>query len=148
MRPDAFLPAMERLLLTLWVGSLWVSGFLVAPLLFAMLDERALAGSLAGELFRITAWIGLGCGAALLAINAARFRHFNWRGALLVAMLLLVAVGLFVLTPMIAGLREQGLADSARFGRLHGLASVLFIATSLGGLLLVLAGPGKQSGSC
>jgi hypothetical protein len=56
-------------------------------------------------------------------------------------MLLLIVVGQFVLTPMIAGLREQGLSASPRFGQLHGVASVLFIITSLCGLLLVAARP-------
>ncbi|MGB5473694.1 MAG: DUF4149 domain-containing protein, partial [Gammaproteobacteria bacterium] len=53
---------LERVLLTLWVGSLWVTGFMVAPVLFARLDDRALAGTLAGELFGLVAWLGLACG--------------------------------------------------------------------------------------
>jgi len=145
MNPTAVAAALERILLTLWVGSLWVSGFLVAPLLFTLLEDRALAGSLAGELFTITAWIGLACGAALLLLNALGFRAINWRGMVLAGMLLLVATGQFVLTPQITGLREQGLANTARFGQLHGVASVLFVVTSLLGLLLVAAGPGRAS---
>ena len=137
------LPALERVLLTLWVGSLWVSGFMVAPLLFAGLDDRALAGTLAGELFGITAYIGLVCGGLLLALNSVNYRALNWRGLLLAGMLLLIVVGQFVLTPMIAGLREQGLSGSPQFGQLHGLASVLYIITCLCGLLLVAARPEK-----
>ena len=57
-----------------------------------------------------------------------------------VSMLLLVVVGQFVITPMVADLRVQGLTDSPRFGQLHGLASILFIATSVLGLVLVAAG--------
>ncbi|MCK5382667.1 MAG: DUF4149 domain-containing protein, partial [Gammaproteobacteria bacterium] len=34
------IPSLERILLTLWVGSLWVVGFVVAPVLFAELDDR------------------------------------------------------------------------------------------------------------
>ena len=63
------LPAAERILLTLWVGALWVAGFIVAPLLFAELDDRALAGSLAGSLFTITSYLGLVCGGVLLLFN-------------------------------------------------------------------------------
>lgn len=140
------LPALERLLLTLWAGSLWVTGFMVAPVLFSVLEDRALAGTLAGELFGITAWIGLACGGLLLALNGVNYRALNWRGLLLAGMLLLVATGQFVLAPMIAGLREQGLSATPRFGQLHGLASVLYVITSLCGLLLVAARPGKQSG--
>ena len=43
-------------------------------------------------------------------------------------MLLLVVIGQFVITPMVAELRVQGLTDTPRFGQLHGIASVLFIA--------------------
>jgi len=123
-----------------------VTGFMVAPVLFSVLEDRALAGTLAGEMFGITAWIGLACGGLLLASNGVNYRALNWRGLLLAGMLLLVAVGQFVLAPMIAGLREQGLAATPRFGQLHGLASVLYVITSLCGLLLVAARPGKQSG--
>ena len=145
MNLSAIVPALERILLTLWVGSLWVSGFMVAPLLFAVLEDRSLAGTLAGELFSITAYLGLVCGAVLLALNAAKYRTFNWRGLLLAGMLLLIVIGQFVLTPMIAGLREQGLSGSPRFGQLHGMASVLYVITSLCGLVLVAARPCNKS---
>jgi len=134
------LPATERVLLTLWVGSLWVAGFVVAPLLFAELDDRALAGSVAGSLFSLTSYIGLGCGGLLLVLNATTFRRSNWRALVIVSMLLLVVIGQFVITPMVAELRVQGLTDTPRFGQLHGLASVLFIMTSVLGLGLVAAG--------
>ena len=144
MNLPAIVPALERILLTLWVGSLWVTGFVVAPVLFALLDDRALAGTLAGELFSIAAWIGLVAGSMLLMLNLLNYRAINWRGAVLAGMLLLVVVGQFVLAPMIAELRAQGLSGSSRFGQLHGLASVLFIATSVCGLLLVAVRPGKH----
>ena len=136
----SLLPAAERILLTLWVGSLWVAGFVVAPLLFAELDSRAQAGSVAGSLFTLTSYIGLACGSLLLLVNGTVFRCINWRLVVIVCMLLLVAVGQFVITPMVADLRTQGLTGTPRFGQLHGLASVLFIITSVLGLLLVAAG--------
>mgnify|MGYP001822435499 FL=1 len=136
----SLLPAAERILLTLWVGSLWVAGFVVAPLLFAELDSRAQAGSVAGSLFTLTSYIGLVCGSLLLLVNGTVFRCINWRLVVIVCMLLLVAVGQFVITPMVADLRVQGLTDTPRFGQLHGLASVLFIITSVLGLVLVAAG--------
>ena len=127
-------------MLTLWVGALWVTGFMVAPLLFAELDDRALAGSVAGSLFTVTSYLGLLCGASLLLINGLTVRTSNWRAVVMVIMLLLVVIGQFVITPMVADLRLQGLTDSARFGQLHGIASVLFIMTSVLGLVLVAAG--------
>jgi MFS family permease len=134
------LPAAERILLTLWVGALWVAGFIVAPLLFAELDDRALAGSLAGSLFTVTSYLGLFCGGLLLIFNGLTFRAGNWRAIVIVGMLLLVVIGQFVITPMVVELRAQGLTDSARFGQMHGAASVLFIVTSVLGLVLVAAG--------
>ena len=131
----------ERILLTLWVGGLWAIGYIVAPALFANLEDRALAGSLAGVMFDIIAYIGLLSGALLLLFNQLRSpgRRFNWRALLLAGMLLLVLIGEFYIAPEIAGLRAQGLSDSPAFARLHGLASVAYLVTSLLGLILVIA---------
>jgi len=134
------LPASERTLLTLWVGALWVIGFIVTPTLFAELDERALAGSVAGSLFALTSYLGLVCGSLLLIFNGVSFRRINWRAVVIVCMLLLVIIGQFMITPLVVDLRVQGLTNTPRFGQLHGLASVLFIITSVLGLLLVAAG--------
>jgi hypothetical protein len=142
---DRFLPATERILLTLWVGGLWVAGFVVAPLLFAGLEDRAMAGTLAGTLFSVMSYVGLVCGVVLLVLDRVRSRvnpRMNWRLMVIVTMLLLVAVGEFVLTPMITELRQAGLVDSPRFGQLHGLAASLFIVTSVLGLVLVAAWSG------
>jgi len=140
----SLIPALERMLLTLWVGSLWVTGFVVAPVLFAELADRTLAGSTAGTLFTLTSYIGLVCGGVLLLLNAALQKHINWRALTITAMLLLIVIGQFVITPMVAELRLQGLTESARFGQLHGVASVLFLLTSVLGLLLVAAGQYRQ----
>ena len=142
---EKLLPATERILLTLWVGSLWVAGFVVAPLLFAELDDRALAGSIAGSLFTLTSYIGLLCGSLLLVLNAVMSRRINWRAVVIVCMLLLVVIGQFVITPMVAELRVQGLTDTPRFGQMHGVASVLFLITSVLGLVLVAAGQKRAS---
>lgn len=130
----------ERIMLTLWVGSLWAVGAMVAPVLFTQLDDRALAGSLAGQLFTLTALLGLVCGSILLIASLLRTARYDWRAWVTTAMLLLVAAGQFLLAPMIGDLRGEGLADSAEFARLHGLASLLFMLTAGLGLLLVAAG--------
>jgi hypothetical protein len=136
----------ERVLLTFWVGGLWTIGYIVAPALFATLEDRALAGTLAALMFDIIAWIGLACGALLLVINQLRSaqRRFNWRMLVLLAMLVLVALGHFLLGPMMAELRGAGEAGSAAFGRLHGAASVLYLFTSVLGLALVAAPPSND----
>ncbi|MGB5439115.1 MAG: DUF4149 domain-containing protein [Gammaproteobacteria bacterium] len=141
--------AAERVFLTLWVGSLWVTGFVVAPALFALLDDRALAGTVAGNLFTTVSYIGLLCAAALLLVNLLARRGIHWRVLVILAMLALVVVGQFVLSPMITELRQQGLAETARFGQLHGLSGVIYLLSSLLGLVLVAAGqpPRDQSSS-
>ena len=134
------IPVLERILLTLWVGSLWVVGFIVAPVLFTELNDRALAGSTAGTLFTVTSYIGLASGGVLLLLNAVVRKRINWRALVLLGMLSLIVIGQFVITPMVADLRLQGLTDTPRFGQLHGVASVLFLLTSVLGLVLVAAG--------
>lgn len=150
-----FLPRLERVLLTLWVGGVWAIGYLAAPTLFAMLDDRHLAGELAGRMFQIIYMVGLVCGALLLSgiIFEQGMRAMRqWRSLVLAGMWLLVAVSLFVLQPMIADIKAQGemvagTEQAIRFGRLHGLASSLYLLTSLGGLALVFLGVREKNGN-
>lgn len=127
----------RRILIVLWVGSLWTIGLMVAPLLFASIDDRALAGRLAGELFRVESYLGLACGAALLAFSAAQGRWPRFSGWIVVAMMAIVALGEFGLQPAMALLKQQGLAASSAFDRLHGIASALYLGNCLLGLALV-----------
>jgi hypothetical protein len=140
MRNHPYLQALERTLLTFWIGGLWTSGFVVAPLLFAELDDRALAGSLAGAVFGVMSYAGLACGACLLLINwllRDRRRFIAWPSFVIVAMLVLTACGEFILAPWIAELRVQGLTESTRFVQAHGIASGVFLVNCVLGLILV-----------
>jgi hypothetical protein len=137
----------ERLILTLWVGGMVAIGYIVAPVLFAWLDDRALAGSLAGVLFSVIAWAGILCGILLLIIDRQLrpdIAVINWRSGILITMLALILLGQFIVSPRIAELRGAGLVDSASFAWMHGLASLLFVLTSLLGLILVGAGTGMD----
>jgi hypothetical protein len=51
---------------TAWVGSLLAIGYIAAPLLFARLADRGVAGNLAGDMFAYVAWVGLACGTYLM----------------------------------------------------------------------------------
>jgi len=135
----------EVVLQTLWIGGVWVIGYVVAPILFASLDERRLAGELAGHMFTAINYIGLGCGTLLLAFallkpNRPLFKDL--RVIALLLMLLLIVVSAFVLQPMMQELKLAGIVSgsesAAQFGRLHGVSSVLYLATSLLGLFLLL----------
>lgn len=132
----------ERILLTLWVGSMWAVGYIVAPVLFSQL-ERSVAGNVAGQLFAIVSYLGLFTIVALLLfafLRTGMCAMKNWRNRILLIMLVLVVVGQFGLQPMMAELKVIGLeGDRAKqFAILHGVASVLYLANSLFGLVLVV----------
>jgi len=57
----AIADALQAMAITLWIGGMWAIGFIVAPVLFARLGDRMLAGALAGKLFTLIGWIGIGC---------------------------------------------------------------------------------------
>lgn len=139
------------LVATLWVGSLWTIGYVAAPTLFASLADRALAGTIAGSLFRTEAWLSLACALVLFllvlrmqpgALPAQERRRLL---QLIVGMAACTVVGYFCLQPFMASLRQLaasagGMQDAARmqFGMLHGVASGIYLIQSLlGGWLLV-----------
>ena len=135
----------ETLLSTLWVGMLWAIGYLAVPVLFYTLDDRILAGMLAGKMFTLVSYIGLACGALLLmlTLKAAPSIWSMRRRWLIVMMLGLVITGEFVLQPMMAELKVGGLVagseQAASFARLHGIASILYLINSLAGAALVVS---------
>ena len=146
--------ALQSIAVTLWVGGLWVVGFIVAPQLFSRLDDRVLAGALAGGFFTVVAWIGIVCAVYLLAFRITRFRGaclrqvFFW---ITLTMLVLALAGEFGVHALMEGLRAQALPKEVmasvfrdRFMTWHGVASVLYVIQGLLGLVLViLHGRGK-----
>ena len=135
----------ERILLTLWVGGMWIVGPVVTPTLFKMIDDRTLAATIAGQLFTIMRVIGLFCGGLLLISHiCARGKQVfkSWRAWLLLAMLLIIIIGEIVLAPGIVEIREAGMPDDARarIDMLHRSASTLYMMSSLAGLVLVIFG--------
>lgn len=134
----------EKILLTFWVGSLWAIGYLAVPTLFGTLEDRQLAGMLAGKMFTGVSYTGLFCGLVLLLSAFKRTAQFKtdkkiW---LLLLMLLLVIIGEFILQPQMADLKQFGLLEgsdqSRQFDRLHHIASMLYMINSLLGLTLVV----------
>lgn len=142
-----YLAISDRILLTFWVGGLWAIGYIAAPTLFAMLEDRSLAGELAGQMFQIIHYLGLFCG-LLLIINMLVRKTLSWQLWVIAAMLLLVVCNLFVIQPMMQELKAIGLVEGSdvmkKFGRLHGASEVVYMVTSLLGLLVVATGL-KQS---
>jgi hypothetical protein len=143
-----FPEALHWLAVTIWVGSLWTIGLMVAPTLFHYLPDRMLAGSIAARLFTYTALLGIGCGVYLVLFRMVRFgsqalRHgFFWFS---LAMLILAIVGEFAVQPILHALREQALPKQVmetvlreRFATWHGVASVLYVIECVLGVGLVL----------
>src|SRR3569833_2306702 len=56
----------------LWIGGMWAIGYVAAPVLFANLGDKQLAGMLAGRLFAVMAWIGIAAAVYLLAYRLVR----------------------------------------------------------------------------
>ena len=143
----ALIPRLRVLLVTFWVGSMWTVGYVIAPLLFATLTDRAQAGTLAGLFFKAEAWISLICGASLLAIIWTQREHPTriLQIKLVIGMLLCTVIGYFGLQPYMAELRaiaaQSGGMDDAmrsRFGMLHGAASAIYLVQSVLAVGLVL----------
>ena len=137
------MPGRLRILIaTLWAGSLWTIGFVVAPTLFGTLSDRVLAGNIAGSMFRAEAWLSIACAALLLALlqwapGALEPRRRRLLGALVLSMLVCALVSHFGITPLMAELKAQapsGIMDDAmrsRFGMLHGVSTLVFAVQSL-----------------
>ena len=146
---DRVLDAVQAIAVTVWVGALWTSGLVVAPLLFEMLDDRTLAGSVAGRVFELTAWIGLVCGACILFIRFVFRRRRGLHNSVLwlvIAILVLALIGQFGIQPLLAGIREQAYPQpvmqsvlGARFAFWHAVATLIYLAQCLLGAALVVS---------
>lgn len=144
------LDAVQAIAVTFWVGALWTSGLLVAPLLFRMLDDPTLAGTIAGSLFSTTTLIGVACGTCILIVWFLRQRgqtpqhyYLAW---LVVAMLAIALIGQYGIQPVLVSLREQAypqpvmqtaFADS--FARWHMVAGILYLVQCLFAAGLVIS---------
>lgn len=149
-----FADALQSMTATLWVGGMWAIGFIVAPVLFATLPDRALAGLLAGKLFSLIAWTGMACAFYLLVYRLVRDGTGALRQGLfwiVLLMLVLTLAGEFGVQPVLAALKEQALPKQVmetvlrdRFATWHGVASGLYVIQSvLGAALVVLLGRAK-----
>ncbi len=128
----------KRIVTVLWVGSLWTVGLMVAPMLFATLEDRTQAGHIAGALFSLESYVGLVCGLCLLIFAWAEGRLRRLGTGLVLTMVLITLVGEFGLQPAMAALKQQGLTDGSAFAGLHQAASALYLCNCVLGLALVV----------
>ncbi|PKO25471.1 MAG: DUF4149 domain-containing protein [Betaproteobacteria bacterium HGW-Betaproteobacteria-8] len=136
------------IVITAWVGALWAVGYLVAPTLFNTLENRQLAGMLAGKMFTLVAYVGIGAAFYLMIHRLLRFgtaalrQGFFW---IVLVMLLLVLAGHFGIQSLLASLKAQAMPVDVmqsifadRFRTWHGVASIAYLIESLLGIALVL----------
>ncbi len=133
----------ERILLTLWIGGMWIIGFVVAPTLFSLLADRSMAGNIAGHLFTVLNYIGIVSAVFLLIAQYLRQAQASFKNRLfwmIVIMLVIILISQFVLQPMMAELKTQTMTDAVKgqFGRLHFFSSLLYLANCVFGLVLVI----------
>ena len=147
--------ALSFVAITLWVGGMWAIGYMVAPVLFSSLGDRQLAGMVAGKLFSLIGWVGLGSAAYLLIFLVARCRGQAFRRAvfwLVLLMALLAAASQFGIQPLLAQLKANALPREVmesvlrdRFAVWHGISSILYLMQSgLGFWLVVWANRGLR----
>ncbi|MCB1927799.1 MAG: DUF4149 domain-containing protein [Rhodocyclaceae bacterium] len=126
---------------SLWAGAQWAVGYLVAPTLFALLDDRREAGRIAGWMFERVNLLGLGCAALLVALLVARRRAAVTREFLLVVVVAMLALSLvlqFWIQPTMQALKLAGEAAGAAFATWHGVSSGLYLLQSLLAVVLVV----------
>lgn len=147
--------SLYSLSITAWVGSLWAIGYLAVPVLFYAQTDRQLAGLLAGSMFTKASYLGMICGAYLIGYSfmksgrTAISQPLFWVIAAMLALTILIQFGI---QPVMTGLKAQALPldvmhseFSNRFKMLHGLSSIVYLAQSLLGALLVIQSRRQES---
>lgn len=139
---------LAALLITAWVGGLWSVGYLAVPVLFYAQPDRQLAGMLAGQMFSLVAYLGMGCGIYLLIQRISEYGRESLRLSVfwaVAAMLLLTLVLQCGIQPVMADLKIQAQpldvmhsAFADRFKMLHGISSIIYLIQSLLGVFLVI----------
>jgi hypothetical protein len=134
-------------LLTLWVGALWMTA-ITASVLFQTITDRQLAGLVAGKLFTIVSYIGIASGLWLLVQRLASDGFSAFKQSLfwvVLGMWILILVGEFGIQPLLAQLKASALPNdvmqsvfASRFKTWHGVASIAYMVECLLGLWLVI----------
>jgi hypothetical protein len=138
---------LSLIIVTLWAGALWMTG-ISAYVLFDSLQDKQMAGMLAGKLFTVVSYIGMVSAFYLLIHRLvqngtmALKQAFFWAVFL---MLLLVLAGHFGIQPILEGLKAQAFpADvmqsvfADRFRNWHGVASIAYVIECVLAIVMVL----------
>jgi len=130
------LEAVKRIVETAWLGCLWAVGYLAAPALFAVLDNRALAGQTAGYLFHRVTLLSLACAAFLIALPPAGRPRRVYR-IIALAIVVLLAANEWGVRPWMDSARLADGTPGPDFGMRHGVSAVVYLVASLLGVALL-----------
>ena len=138
---------LANVFLSFWIGSVLTLGTIAAPVLFFSLEDKQLAGLLAGKMFTVGAWVGIVAGTYLLffsLIQAGARAFKTWFFWLVLMMWLLTLVGHFGIQPILQNLKHQALPLAVmqsvfadRFSQWHGISRILWLMQALLGVVLV-----------
>ncbi|MFT7228368.1 MAG: hypothetical protein ACI8PW_000955 [Methylophilaceae bacterium] len=130
-----------------WVGSLWATG-LTASILFDIIQDRTLAGKVAGHLFATASYIGLGSGLYLLLQHWLELKRASFKQSgfwIVLAMVCLIIVSYFGIQAHLALLKVNAYPVAvmqseyaSQFAAWHGVSGVVYLLECLLGLALVL----------
>ena len=132
---------------TFWIGGLWVVGF-VAYELFKMIPEAQLAGNIAGQLFKMMAYVGMASSIYLLIQRVYQYgtnalkQGFFWLILLMLILILVSHLGInpllekFKLEAMPKDVMESIFAD--RFSTWHGISSIAYLLECVLGVFAIL----------
>lgn len=132
---------------TFWIGGLWVVG-IVAYELFKLIPEAQLAGNIAGQLFRMMAYVGMAASIYLLIQRVYQYgtnalkQGFFWIIMLMLLLILISHLGInpllekFKLEAMPKDVMESVFAD--RFATWHGISSIAYLLECFLGIFAIL----------
>jgi len=132
---------------TFWIGGLWVLG-IVAYELFKIIPEAQLAGNIAGELFKMMAFVGMASSIYLLIQRVYQYgtnalkQGFFWLILLMLILILVSHLGInplvekFKLEAMPKDVMESVFAD--RFSTWHGISNIAYLLECFLGIFAIL----------
>jgi len=146
--------AASRLCAALMLGLLVVSGFVVAPVLFAHAGDRQLAGMLTGQIFHLSnlglLLLATANGAFWLRLRSSGIAIGRSHWLLLAILVLLIAINEWGIAPQMAAIKAaspHGIDTLAihdplrsRFGMLHGISEILHLLAMVASAWLVAMG--------
>ena len=121
-----------RLVLSLWAGGLVTVGGVVAPTLFATLEDRHLAGVIAGSLFRVATLGSIVLCLLLMLLERRGQVSRPSRRQLVgrVAPVVLLGLSEWAVRPLLEAARAAGGSASGEFAMWHGVSTVLYVAAT------------------